>query len=209
MRVAIFGSTGQVGRHLVNRALNREWSVVAFARSPSKLGELRSQVDVVEGNVQNAEAVDRAVEGTDAVVSAVGHTDTSARDVLSVTANHLVDSMQRHDVDRLVTLVGAGVEADDDPSSFGRTVMLSVMKWVAGEMLADAHRHADLIRETDLDWVVVRPPRLVNAAYSGEWQAGYLTLGPTSSMSRADLAEFLLRQVESDEWVGRSPMVSN
>lgn len=209
MRVAIFGSTGRVGRHLVERALGRDWTVVAFARSPSKLGDFRDRVEVIEGTVQDADTVDRAVEGTDAVLSAVGHTDTSAADVLTVTAEHLIESMWRHGVDRLVTLVGAGVEADDDPSSFGRTVMLTVMNWVAGEMLADAQRHTDLIRDTDLDWVVVRPPRLTNEPYSGDWRAGYLRLGPTSTMARADLAAFMLRQVETDEWIHESPMVTN
>jgi hypothetical protein len=117
--------------------------------------------------------------------------------------------MRNHGVDRLVTLVGAGVEAEGDPSSLGRTVMLSAMRWFAGEMLEDAQRHPDLIRKTDLEWVVVRPPRLSNDPYSGDWQAGYLRLGPTAKMARADLAEFMLRQVETDEWVGESPMVAN
>ena len=209
MKVAIFGSTGQVGRHLVERALKRNWDVVAFARSPSKLGELRDRVEVVEGDVQDADRVDRAVEGTEAVLSAVGHTSTSEGDVLTVTADHLLDAMRRHDVDRLVTLVGAGVETEKDPSSFGRTVMHTLMQWVVGEMLEDAQRHADRIRASDQEWVVVRPPRLSNDPYSGDWRAGYLQLGPLDSMSRADLAEFMLQQVESDEWVRESPMVTN
>jgi len=122
---------------------------------------------------------------------------------------HLIDSMRRHDVDRSVTLVGAGVEAENDLSSFGRMVMLTVMNWVAGEMLADAQQYTDLTRDTDLDWVVVRPPRLTNEPYSGDWRAGYLQLGPMDSMSRVDLTEFMLQQVESDEWVHESPMVAN
>jgi hypothetical protein len=117
--------------------------------------------------------------------------------------------MRRHDVDRSVTLVGAGVEAENDLSSFGRMVMLTVMNWVAGEMLADAQQYTDLTRDTDLDWVVVRPPRLTNEPYSGDWRAGYLQLGPMDLMSRVDLTEFMLQQVESDEWVHESPMVAN
>jgi putative NADH-flavin reductase len=209
MNIVIFGSTGAVGRHLVERALDRGWAVVAFARSPSKLGALRDRVEIVEGNVQDPTAVDRAVEGTDAVLSAVGHTSSSGDDVLAVTARHLIESMRTHSISRLVTLVGAGVTAADDPSSWGRTAMLTLMRWVAGTMLADAQRHADLIRETDLDWVVVRPPRLTNESYSGDWRAGALQLGPTATMARSDLAEFMLQQVESDEWVGASPMVAN
>jgi putative NADH-flavin reductase len=209
MKITIFGSTGQVGQHLVRRALERDWTVVAFARSPSKLGNLRGRVTVVKGTVQDADAVDRAVQGAGAVLSAVGHTDSSAGNVLTVTADHLMESMQRHGVDRLVTLVGAGVEADGDPSSFGRTVMRTVMGWVAREMLDDAQRHADVVRASDLDWVVVRPPRLTNEPATGQWRAGYLKLGPMATLTREDLAEFMLQQVETDDWVGESPMVVN
>jgi putative NADH-flavin reductase len=209
MRVAIFGSTGQVGRHLVERALNREWEVVAFARSPATLGALRDRVEVAEGDVQNADAVSRAVEGTDAILSAIGHTRTSKKDVLAVTAEHLIGAARRHGIDRLVTLVGAGVTSEKDPSSVGRTVVLTLMKWMAGEMLQDAQRHTDLIRSSDLDWVIVRPPRLTNEPYNGNWRAGYLKLGPTSTMARADLAEFMLQQVRADQWSGELPMVAN
>ena len=208
MKIAIFGSTGAVGRHLVRQALDRDWDVVAFARTPQKLGDLTERVTLIDGDVQDAEAVDRAVEGVDAVISAVGHTDKSKGDVLEVTAHHLVDAMRNHGVDRLVTLVGAGVETEGDPSSIGRSIMRTLMKFMVGEMLEDAQAHADYIRETDLDWTVVRPPRLTDGEHTGKTEAGYLKLGPGSSISRADLAGFMLDQVVSDEWVRQSPMVA-
>jgi putative NADH-flavin reductase len=209
MKIAVFGSTGAVGNHVVRRALEREWGVVAFARTPSKLGELRERTEVIQGDVQDPDAVARAVDGVDAVISTVGHTKSSSDDVLEATARHLIESMRRFGVDRLVTLVGAGVTSDEDPSSFGRTAMRTVMQLLAGTMLEDAQRHTDMIRRTDLDWTVVRPPRLTDEPYTGEWHAGYMKLGPTSTMGREDLAEFMLQQVESDEWVGESPMVAN
>ena len=173
MKVAIFGSTGAVGRHLVRQALDRDWEVVAFARTPQKLGDLTERADVLE-----------------------------------VTAHHLVDAMRNHNVDRLVTLVGAGVKSEGDPSSLGRSFMLTLMKLMVGDMLEDAQAHADYIRETDLDWTVVRPPRLTDGEHTGETEAGYMKLGPGSTISRADLADFMLDQVASDEWVRQSPMVT-
>ena len=209
MRVAIFGSTGEVGRHLVRQALDRGWEVVAFARSPDKLGELRERVQVVEGDVHDAEAVHRAIEGVDAVLSAVGHTKSSSDDVLEVTARHVTEAMKEYGVERLVTLVGAGVETEYDDATMGRWMVRSLMKVVAGAMLEDAQHHADFIRETDLDWTIVRPPRLNNGDPTGEVRAGYLDLGFSDGLARADLATFMLDQVESDEWIGELPMVTN
>jgi putative NADH-flavin reductase len=204
----IFGATGAVGRHLTEQALQRDWHVVAFARSPQSLGDLRDRVDVIQGNVRDPDAVNWALRDVDAAVSAVGHTETSQGDVLEVTANHLIQAMNRHGVERLITLVGAGVSSPKDPSSIGRTAMMSVMRLMVGGMLDDAQRHADLIRDTDLKWTVVRPPRLTDAEPTGHTKAGYLKLGPFDSIPRADLAEFMLEQVHSDEWLRESPMVT-
>jgi putative NADH-flavin reductase len=208
MRIAIFGSTGEVGRHMVRQALERDWEVVAFARTPDKLGELRERVEVVEGDIRDPEAVRRAIGGVGAVFSAIGHTKSSADDVLEVTADHLIDAMDKQGVDRLITLLGAGAQTDEDPSSVGRWVMLKVMGLVAGTMLQDAQAHADRVIQSDLDWTVVRPPRLTDEPATGQIRAGIMKLGPSSSISRADLATFMLDQVESDEWVGKAPMVA-
>jgi putative NADH-flavin reductase len=209
VNIAILGSTGKVGTHLVEQALDRGWGVIAFARTPEKLGDLRERVTVIEGDVRDADAVDRAVRNADAVVSAVGHTESSADDVLEVTARHVVDSMREHGVKRFVTLVGAGVESGEDKGSLSRWVVRSAMKLFVGTMLEDAQRHSDLIGESDLDWTVVRPPRLNDDDPTGETRAGYLDLGFSDQCTRADLATFMLDSVESDRWVGELPMVAN
>jgi putative NADH-flavin reductase len=209
VRIVIFGATGAVGRHLTEQALERDWNVVAFARSPQSLGDLREHVDTIQGNVRDPDAVNWALRDVDAAVSAVGHTDTSQGDVLEVTADHLMQAMHRHGVERLVTLVGTGVSCPKDPSSIGRTVMMSVMRLMVGGMLDDAQRHADLIRDTDLEWTIVRPPRLTDAERTGHTSSGYLKLGPLDSIPRADLADFMLEQVHSDEWLRELPMVAS
>lgn len=207
MKITIFGCTGAVGGHLVDQAVSRGWEVVAFARSPEKLGDYGEQVEIIEGNVRDADAVRWAVREADGLVSAVGHTERSQGDVLEVAARNYVAAMRDHAVSRLVTLVGAGVEMGGDASSIGRWVMRSVMKLMVGEMLADAQQHSDIIAETDLDWTIVRPPRLTDGERTGQTRAGYLSLGPTATISRADLAEFMLDQMVSEEWVRKAPMV--
>ena len=76
-------------------------------------------------------------------------------------------------------------------------------------MLEGAQRHSALVRRTDLEWVVIRPPRRSNDPYSGDWRAGSLRLRPPAKMDRMDMAEVMLGQVELAEWVGKSAMVGN
>jgi putative NADH-flavin reductase len=209
MRIAIFGSTGKTGQHVVEQALERGYEVTAFVRDPSKLTVDPESVRVVQGDAQDAEAVAKAVEGADAVISALGQTPSSQKDLLTVSADHIVDAMKDHGVDRYVTLLGAGVSDPKDHSSIGRKFMLGLMKIFARHILEDAQNHADKVRASGLDWVIVRPPRLTDGERTGRVEAGYMKLGPSATISRADLATFMLDSVEDDTWVGQAPMVTN
>ncbi|MFP4597278.1 MAG: NAD(P)-dependent oxidoreductase [Persicimonas sp.] len=208
MKIAIFGATGKTGSHLVEQALEAGYEVTAFVRDPSKLEVDPERLRIVEGDVREAESVARAIEGADVVISALGHTPTSKDDILSVAADHILAAMQEHEVERFITLLGAGVSLPGDPSSLGRKVMRGMMKLMVGKMLEDAQAHADKVRDSDLAWTIVRPPRLTDGLHTGEVEAGYLKLGPSNKISRADLAEFMLSQVDDDTWTRQAPMVT-
>ncbi len=211
VRITILGSTGRTGLPLVDRALDAGHDVVAFARTPSKLGDRRDheRLTVVAGDVTDADAVAEAVAGADAVVSVLGHAEGAPDDLLTVAGDHAIAAMRDHGVDRYVTLVGAGVRTTRDPGqSLGGRVMNAALRLFAGTVLEDARRHVDHVTDTDLDWTVVRPPRLTEGPYTGEIEAGYLRLGVGDSLSRENLAAFVLSCVEDDEWVRELPMVT-
>jgi putative NADH-flavin reductase len=138
----------------------------------------------------------------------MGHVSGSPKDLMAQLARHLVPAMKKQGVSRLVTLLGAGVHDPADPSSFGRTVMLGVMKLLMGHLLEDGEAHARLVRESGLEWTIVRPPRLTEGPRKGQYRTGHLALGPSAQISRADLADFMLRQLTDDTFVRQAPMVS-
>jgi uncharacterized protein YbjT (DUF2867 family) len=118
--------------------------------------------------------------------------------------------MKAQGVRRIVSLVGAGVKDPADQTSLGRAVMLGLMSLVARDILSDAERHAELLRASGLDWTLVRPPRLTQGPRQGRYRhAPALKLGPGSSLSRADLAEFMLTLTTEGGYVGQAPMVSD
>lgn len=210
MKVTILGATGKTGRHIVEQALNeRGYEVVAFVRDPAKLDIQHESLHVVQGDLTDVARVEEAVAGSDAVISAAGQTKTSPKDLLTVTARHLVPAMKKHGVRRVVSLIGAGVPDERDPSSLGRRFMRGLMKVVARDLLADATRHAEMLQASDLEWVLVRPPRLTDGPRQGASRVGNFALGPKDSITRADLAAFMLEQVTSDEHVRKAPMVAN
>ncbi|MFC7138089.1 NAD(P)-dependent oxidoreductase [Halobaculum litoreum] len=211
MKITVLGSTGRTGLPFVDRALAAGHDAVALARSPEKLGDRRDheRLTVVAGDATDPATVEEAVAGADAVVSLLGHADGAPDDLLTVAGDHVVAAMRDHGVERYVTLAGAGVRSDRDPGrSLGGRAVGAGLKLFAGDLLEDSREHVDRVVDTDLDWTVVRPPRLTEGPYTGDWEAGYLRMGMGDAISRADLAAFVLTCVEGDEWVRELPMVT-
>ena len=134
MRIAVFGATGRTGRSLVEQALERGHEVVVFVRDPAGLPSAvrDDRVTVVEGDAYTGDGVDRAVGGdgvpVDAVVSVLGQTSEGPEDLLTEAGEHILAAMAEHDVDRIVTLVGAGVREEGESVSLGGKVMGSLLK---------------------------------------------------------------------------------
>jgi putative NADH-flavin reductase len=209
MKITIFGATGKVGRHLVDQALERGDRVTAFVRDPSKLTTQRHErLKVVQGNVQNPKDVEQAVAGTDTVLSALGQTKTSSKDVLTEGIKNIVAAMNKHGVRRLVSLTGAGVRDPKDQPKLVDRVIGSLLKLLQRDLLEDAVGAARVIQESDLDWVIVRAPVLNEAEKKGEYRVGYVGKESGTRLSRADLAGFMLEQTTEDTYLHQAPMVS-
>jgi putative NADH-flavin reductase len=210
MKIAIFGATGKVGQHLVDQALERGDEVTAFVRDPSsKLTMQRHErLKVVQGDVQNPKDVEQAVIGTDAVLSALGHTKTSSKNVLTEGIKNIVAAMNKHGVRRLVSLTGAGVRDPKDEPKLIDKIIGSLLKFVQRDLLEDAIGHARVIQQSGLDWVIVRAPVANEGEKKGEYRVGYVGKESGTRLSRADLADFMLKQTTDDTYLHQAPMVS-
>jgi putative NADH-flavin reductase len=209
MKIAIFGATGKVGRHLVDQALERGDEVTVFVRDPSKLTtHRRERLKVVQGDVLDQKDVEQAVVGNDAVVSALGHTKTSSKDVLTEGAKNIVAAMNGHGVRRLVGLTGAGVRDPKDEPKLVDRVIGWLLKILQRDLLEDSLGQARVIRESDLEWVIVRAPVLNEGEKKGEYRVGYVGKESGTRLSRADVADFMLRQTTDDTYLHQAPMVS-
>lgn len=209
MKLAIFGATGKTGRPLVEQALAQGHEVTALVRTPAKLTVQSDNLRVVQGDATDAMDVDRVVIGADAVLSALGHAKGSPNDVQTVATEHIVAAMKRRGVTRLVSLTGAGVRDPHDEPKFADKVIRFLLKTFAGKVLEDAENHADVLRQhDDIDWVMVRGPRLTNGPHTGEYRVGYVGKNSSTQISHADTADFMLTQLTDDTYLHQAPVVS-
>jgi putative NADH-flavin reductase len=208
MRVTVFGASGATGRQLIDQSLAQGHHVTAFVRTASRLGARPEQLNVVVGDVAEAAIVASAVEGRHGVLCALGAASPLRRDPTLVEGvRHIVAAMEQHGVRRLVYLSFLGVpEGRHQLSVVGRYLIAPLL---LRNVVADHTAKERIIRRSTLEWVIVRPPRLTNGARCGSYRSGMVVRATSvvPSISRADLAEFMLRQLSDDTYVREAPAI--
>jgi len=204
MKLAIFGATGRTGSSLLDQALAAGHLVTALARDPMKL-PVRERLRVIRGAAASPDAIAEAVQGADAVISAMA----GGGNTLVTFGEHVIAAMTRGRVSRIVSLIGASVVEPGDPSSMGMAALRAITRLIASDVVKDGARHARQLEATDFAYTLVRPPRLTDGAATGRVNHGSaLPLSPRSSIARADLAAFMLRVVVEQLYARAAPMVA-
>lgn len=208
MKLTIFGATGRTGRQLITQALEASHEVTAFVRDSSKLGVTHSRLRVKQSDIYEAKAVESAIAGQDAVLSALGPVRGGPKDVMGAAARNIVAGMKSTGVRRLVTLTGAGVaQPGDEPKLFNRFMSL-MLNTFARDVLTDSAEHAQIVRGSDLDWTIVRVPMLTDGPRTGQYRVGMVGIDDGPRISRADVAAFMLKQLELGAKPQTSPVIS-
>src|SRR5437016_6797171 len=210
LKVVIFGATGQTGRLMTERAVAHGHAVTVFARDPGSLSAPGGSVRVVRGDVLDAASVDHAVADQEAVLVALGTaTRRGSPQVLPQGIRHILDAMERHRVQRMVVLSAAGA-LRERPGSFIGTIGLAVARIFLPGVYREHRAMLEDLRTRSLDWIAVRPVILTNGTWTGRYRV--VTEGiPRGGyrISRADVADFMIRQLTGDEFVRKMPAIAN
>lgn len=209
MKLTIFGATGRTGTPLVQQALEAGHEVVALVRTPAKISIQNDRLTLVQGDAMNPVDVEKAVQGADALISVLGHSKDSPKDMQTVAIRNIVAAMQKYGVKRLISLTGAGVDTPQDKPKLMNHVIKFTLKVMSGNVLKDAEQHAEVIRNSPLDWVIVRGPMLNDGPHTGKYRVGWVGVNTGTRISRADVADFLLKQVSDNTYLRQAPMISD
>lgn len=196
-RILVAGASGRTGRLLLAEALERGYIVTALVRDPRRLEVEHERLRAVTGDVRRPEAVAPAMQGQDAVISLLSHGSAPVVDIFSVGTRVLADAAESAGVRRFVAVSAAPVGVDPSRLPLAvRAVMLIPHLNVVYEDMARMER--DLMARGGLDWTIVRPALLTDAAGDRRFRIVMGDLVPGGiTTSRADLADYLLELVET------------
>jgi putative NADH-flavin reductase len=192
MRLFILGATGGTGKQLVDAALQRGHYVTAFVRSPEKIRR-HDRLRIVEGDPRSTEQLASALPGHDAILSALGAIGRGQTTLLGDCARSTVTAGNASSVKRLFVVSSALLFPD---AGLIGTVL---RRFVFGHVLHDSLGMEQVVKNSGLDWTIVRPVRLTNGPCTERWRFEQDLIPRRGfSISRADVAHFLLAAVEQD-----------
>lgn len=211
MKLLIFGASGGTGRHLVEQALARGHQVTAFVREITKVGIKHMNLTIVQGDALDQAAVERAVPGHDAVLSTLGAPALKTGTIRSEGTRNIVRAMERAGIRRLISQASLGY--GDSRKVLDRTPFYFkylIVPFILRQGFADHQRQEEEIKRSHLDWTIVRPGNLTDGDHTGVYRHGFAATDNaiTVAISRADVADFMLRQLTDDTYLRQTPGLS-
>ena len=207
-KIALFGASGQTGQEFLDQALKEGYIVKALVRTPSKINQTSPDLEVIQGDVLNYDDVEKTVADTEVVVSLFGHVKGSPEWLQTNGTENIVKAMKQYQVERIISLSGGGLPFEKDEPKFPDKMIRFIMKVAVPKVLKDAERHAEVLEKSGLKWTIVRGPRLTNDPKKGEYRVGWVGVNASTKVGRADLADFILEEVEKEAYNEQMPFVS-
>ncbi|XP_071453711.1 flavin reductase (NADPH) [Hetaerina americana] len=187
--VVIFGATGNTGLCAVEAALKRELNVRAFVRDPNKMpNNLRSKVEIVQGDVLSEEQVKSALEGQDAVVVVLGtRNDLRPTTMMSEGTKNIISQMKLQNIENISVCLSAFLfyEPEKVPAIFK-------------DINSDHQRMFDCVKASNLKWVAVLPPHIADEPGTDNYQVKHDESGGRV-ISKYDLGDFLIKCLSMPE----------
>jgi putative NADH-flavin reductase len=209
MKIIVFGASGGTGIEIVKQALATGHLVTAYVRNPAKINIQHNNLIVLQGDVMDANAVEKAVAGQEAVISALGPTRPPAAGMMETAAHNILSAMKKAGIGRLVSTTGAGVRHPQDQPKLMDHIMKGLLTLLAGDVLKDSAANVAVLRASNIDWTIVRFPRLIDGPKTGKYRVGYIGKDSGSQLSRADGADFVLKELTEKQYIHQMPVVSH
>jgi len=210
MRLAVVGAAGRTGRLVVEQALGRGHQVRALARQPEKIGVRHAELETVSVDVRDARALSAAVAGCDALISTIGGAPSrGATDLYSQGVANQLQAMAANKIAMLQVVSAAPAGPREEQPFAARQVIFPILWRFFGNQYEDMRRMEAVLRSSSVDWIVLRPPRLVSKPATGRYRVDTKPLARTRRITYHDLAAALLDVLARDDLSRTAVYVAN
>jgi putative NADH-flavin reductase len=208
MKLLVIGTTRGIGRNLVEQALDEGHSVRVLVRGAERLPARHERLDVSKGDIRDKEAVRHAVANQDAVCITIGINPTrKSVSVFSEGTQNVIDAMSGNAPGLLICVTGIGAGDSQHHGGFFYDKIFNPL--LLKTIYADKDRQEALVRNSKLEWIIVRPGFLTNGPLTGTYRALTELEGiKAGKISRADVAHFILTEINSKQYLSKTPLLT-
>lgn len=199
MNILIIGANGGIGKNAVEIALQDGHNVTALVRDPANLVLTHKNLDVVKGDIRQPETFEKYLKDKDAVISALGEKTDKPTILYSEGAKNLLEAMKKAGIKRAYFISAAAIEISTAQPFFIKLATKYIVQKLFGNGYADQRIMEKLIKQSDINWTIVRPPRLTDKPLTGNYRVAInIFLKNCFSISRADVAHFMINNINNE-----------
>jgi putative NADH-flavin reductase len=208
MKLLVIGATRGIGRRLIDLALEESHTVTALVRDPGRLPVSHDRLRVIKGDIRDREAANRAVKDQDAVCITIGvHPTRKPVTVFSEGTKTVIEALTHLAVNQLICVTGIG--AGDSKNHGGFFYDRIFNPFLLKTIYEDKDRQEALVRNSNLEWVIVRPGFLTNGPLTGTYRVLVDLEGVVArKISRADVAHFILSEIKDKAYLSKTPLLT-
>ncbi|CAL2084351.1 SDR family oxidoreductase [Tenacibaculum sp. 190524A02b] len=208
-KIIVFGATGSVGKLVVQQLLEKGYEVTAFCRSSVKLAAVRNKnLKIVVGDVLTIEDVNKALKNQEVVIVTLGAGKNRKSKVRSQGTKNILEGMKNNNLKRIIcqTTLGAGASTHN-LNFFWKRIMFG---WFLKQVFLDHELQEYYVQNSGLEWTIARPSAFIDNEEIKSYQHGFSPLIKTLKLkiSRANVADFLIKQIENKNYLYKTPGVS-
>jgi len=198
--IIVFGASGGTGLQVVEQALEAGHQVTAILRHPELFPIRHEQLKIIQGDVLQPLTYENTFYGKDIVISCLGSRDRKPTTIYSEGVSNIMKTMKKVDLNRIICLSAGAVEVSPNASFLMKFLIKNIQQKRFKYSYADMLLMEKQLRESDLNWTVIRPPRLLNGDKTGKYRTGLNEFIPNmSSLNRSDLADYIVGHLEDEK----------
>lgn len=206
--IALLGGTGMTGGYLLREALARGYRIRLLSRASDRFTYLSDRVEVVVGDALDPSTIATLLEGSDAVISAIGPGANGPENLNSRTTSNVIAAMSNTATRPYLVVSGAAVKLSVDERNFSGKVMRRLALWRYPTLAADRQREYELLAESPIPWTLLRCP-LIESAMGENVADMSLSTPPGWRVQAGALARFALDEIEDGQFRRRAPFLAS
>jgi putative NADH-flavin reductase len=210
MKIAVMGASGRTGAHVVKQGLERGHEVRAIARNIEVISKVEPNLTPIPADALDAERLREALAGCEAVISTLGvGTSRAPTELYSRGLANTLEALRANGGAKLAVVSAAPVGPRGEQASLERWILMPVLDRLFGATYHDMRRMETILHDSSADWIVLRPPRLVQKEATGAYRLDSRPLPKARAITHPDLAQALLDVIENPQHRRQALYVAN